>query len=538
MDDYVGHGDEAQVKKAFLTRALTALAISTLAEVDLQGLPDSITDGSNDGGIDGIYFDSSDKVLYIVQSKWHDDGNGSIELGDALKFLDGVTKVLNNELETFNDRIQSRQADIQNAVFDANAKFVLVIAYTGQQPLAAPVAECLDNFIKSQNDTSEIMQLRILTQAELHRAVSAGVAGTPISLEVQLNGWGQVRDPHLAFYGQVCATDVAEWMNSYGNRLFSSNLRQFLGPSMVNDDIVETLHQRPEEFWYLNNGITAIVSSLAKKPIGGNSTDTGIFECTGFSVVNGAQTVGSIHAAHASVPEQVTKAVVSVRIISTQKSPEAFGTNVTRCTNTQNAIAKRDFVALDPEQERIRKELHFDGVEYVYKTGGSLTPGATRFDLLEATVAQACAFETVDMAVQAKREIGRLWDDISKPPYKLLFNAGVNGQYLWERVKALRAIENALQGVTKGLSGREALICIHGNRFIEWGVMSTLGLGPNDKFEMLEDRVPELVDEIVKRTISVVKDAFADSYPASLFKNLTKCKVLAVSLFKKRGGGI
>jgi hypothetical protein len=134
----------------------------------------------------------------------------------------------------------------------------------------------------------------------------------------------------------VCATDVAGWMDAHGSRLFSSNLRQFLGTSSVNDDIVATLKNRPQEFWYLNNGITAVVSNIAKKPIGGTSTDSGIFECTGFSVVNGAQTVGSIHAASVTDPEQVAKAMVVVRIISTEKSPQDFGTEVTRCTNTQN----------------------------------------------------------------------------------------------------------------------------------------------------------------------------------------------------------
>lgn len=527
MADYMAHKDASQLQKAFLTRALSALAISTLAEVDPTSLRDNITDGSQDGGIDGIYFDAKERVLYLVQAKWHEDGNGSIELGEALKFVDGVNKVLSNDLSSFNLRVQARQGDIQSALFDANAKFVLVVAHTGQHKLSEEVSLRLDDFVSTQNDTSELMQLRVLSQAELHKAVSAGVAGAPIALEVHLKGWGQVREPHAAFYGQVCATDIARWADAYGSRLFSSNLRQFLGASTVNDDIVATLKERPEEFWYLNNGITAIAVHLAKKPIGGQSTDSGTFECMGFSVVNGAQTVGSIHAAHAEEPEQVAKAMVPVRIISTGQSPQTFGTDVTRCTNTQNAIAKRDFVALDPQQERIRQELHFDGVEYSYKAGGSISSGGSRFDLTEATVAQACANASVDMAVQAKREISRLWDDISKPPYKTLFNAGVAGPLLWERVQALRSIDTALQATSKTFSGRDALICVHGNRFIEWIVMQELGLSDTNRFAALDHSIPARVQDAVARTIGAVKTEFADSYPASLFKNLSKCRTLA-----------
>jgi hypothetical protein len=319
-------------------------------------------------------------------------------------------------------------------------------------------------------------------------------------------------------------------MNTHGARLFSSNLRQFLGGSSVNDEIVATLKSRPLDFWYFNNGITAVVSHVAKKPLGGNSTDSGIFECTGFSVVNGAQTVGSIHAAHGVAAEHVAKAKVMLRIISTADSPAIFGTEVTRCTNTQNAIAKRDFVALDPEQERIRQELHFDGVEYSYKAGETLASGSARFDLIEATLAQACANPQVDMSVQAKREISRLWEDLEKPPYKSLFNPGVSGPHLWERVQALRGVEAALQAASKKYVGRESLICIHGNRFIEWASMQALALKPGDKYSAVAGNVQQIVDATTSKVIAAVKANFQDSYPASLFKNLTKCRTLAAAL--------
>jgi hypothetical protein len=371
------------------------------------------------------------------------------------------------------------------------------------------------------------MTLRVLSQAELHKAVSAGVTGAPISLEVQMRGWSQIRDPHVAFYGQVCAADVADWMKSYGTRLFSSNLRQFLGGNPVNDEIVATLKSRPDDFWYFNNGITAVASQVQKKPLGGNSTDSGIFECAGFSVVNGAQTVGSIYSAYTSSPSDVSKATVMLRIISMANSPDSFGMEVTRNTNTQNAIAKRDFVALDPEQERIRQELHFDGIEYAYKTGETSGSGSARFDLTEATLAQVCTSDQVDMAVQAKREIGRLWEDITKPPYKALFNPAVNGPNLWEAVQALRSIEAALQAATKKFSGRDALICIHGNRFIEWASMRTLELKPGDKYSAHASKVQSTVDDAVLKVIAAVKAQYPDSYPASLFKNLTKCRSLA-----------
>lgn len=529
MSDYASHADPAQTRKALLSRGLAALAVSHLTEKSLSELAHFITDGQNDGGIDLIFFDSNERSLYLVQTKWHDDGHGSMELGDVLKFIDGVKKVLDNDIGSMNNRIKDRKTDIESALYDANAKFVLVLAHTGQESLSIDVSGTISAYVDSQNDTSELMSVRVLTQAELHRAVAAGVAGSPIALEVQISSWGQMRVPHFAIYGQVCATDVAAWMQAHGARLFDSNLRHFLGTSVVNQDIVTTLVERPEDFWYFNNGITAIATDLAKKPLGGNSTDSGIFECAGFSVVNGAQTVGSIHAAAAQKPESVAKAMVPVRIIS-NGSGDAFSSDVTRFTNTQNAIEKRDFVALDPQQERIRQELHIESVEYAYKAGSSSGSSGARFDLAEATVAMACINPDIGLTVQAKREIGKLWEDIGKVPYKQLFNAGLSGPALWEIVQALREVETHLSTTAKGYSGRDNLICVHGNRFIQWAVLQSVGMKQGDPFSGVASKIPVAVNAIAAKTVALVKSEYPDAYPASLFKNLAKCRLLAGKL--------
>lgn len=527
MSDYANHSDQAQVRKAFLSRGLAALAASHITEAPIEELAKSVTDGTNDGGIDLIYFNSNELTLYLVQAKWHEDGHGSVEHGDTLKFLDGVKKLLDNDLASLNARIQAKKPDIERALFDANARFVLVLAHTGQEDLSSVVGASLDEYVKAQNDTSELMFLQVLKQGDLHKAVATGLAGAPISVDVQLYGWGQVREPHFAVYGKVCATDVASWMNAHGSRLFERNLRQFLGVNTINQDLVVTLLERPEDFWYFNNGITAVAADISKKPIGGSATESGFFECTGFCVVNGAQTVGSIFAASAQNPASVSKAAVPVRIISSANSPSDFAAEVTRYTNTQNAIEKRDFVALDPEQERIRQELQIENVEYAFKSGAASGVPSNRVELTEATIALACSQPDVALAVQAKREISKLWEDLSKAPYKQLFNASVSGPSVWQIVQTLRAVDEALSNETKKYSGRDRLVCVHGNRFIEWAALKALGLKPPQIFSSIEAAVPNVVQATVSKVVTTVKADFPDSYPASLFKNLSKCKELA-----------
>ncbi|MEH8160016.1 AIPR family protein [Aeromonas veronii] len=515
---------------AFLTRALGVLAVSQLTDLPMQDICPCVTDGFNDGGIDLIFFEPKEKHLYLVQTKWHQDGNGSISLGDTLKFIEGVKKVLDNDLENLNEKVKARKLDIELALFDANAKFVLVLAHTGQDCISEDISSALTTYIDSQNDTSELMSLKVIKQDELHRSVAAGVAGSPISQEIQLTSWGQIREPHAAFYGQVCSSDVASWMEQHGTKLFEKNLRNFIGRSLVNQDIVNTLIERPENFWYFNNGITALVTSISKKPIGGNSTEFGIFECEGFCVVNGAQTVGSIHHANQINPDMVSKAMVPIRIISGDANSGEFPLEVTRYTNTQNAIEKRDFVALDPNQERIRQELQIDGVAYAYKAGAATGSTGPSFGLHEATIAMACIYKDVTLAVQAKRELGKLWDDINKPPYKNLFNKGVTGPAIWQIVQILRVIDCELQKEAAKYNGREALICTHGNRFIQWASMNALHINLKTNFITVEKQIKPIVAETIQKVISQIKSNYQDSYPASIFKNLAKCKAIAENI--------
>ena len=192
----------------------------------------------------------------------------------------------------------------------------------------------------------------------------------------------------------------------------------------------------------------------------------GVFECNDFKIVNGAQTVGSIAAAFDRSPENIENARVPIRIISLSETPEEFGKEITKNNNTQNRIDRRDFVALDENQERIRNELLLENVAYIYKSGDSLPVGSAGFDLVEATVALACAHSTFSYSVQAKREIGRLWDDISKAPYKALFNDSVSGPHLWRLVLLLRVIDGVLDNIASKREGRERLCAVHGNRLI------------------------------------------------------------------------
>lgn len=521
-----------------LTRGLAAFAVMRLLDLDESTAAAAITDGYNDNGIDAIHVDVDSSRVYLVQTKWSNAGTGSPALGDVQKFLKGFEDLINAEFGRFNKKVKAKQTDLEEALSDPNVQFVMVFAHSGQEALSDPAKDAIENVLKDVNDPIETASFTMLSQAELHAFLVHAVHGKAPDLTVTLHDWGSTQEPYAAYYGNIEATEVAEWFEKHNVRLFAQNLRQFLGRgSDVNDSLIDTLVNDPGRFWYFNNGITVLCEKVAKSPHGGTSKKNGHFEFRGVSVVNGAQTVGCIGQAAQDHPDKVADARVTARFISLEDCPPDFAEEVTRATNTQNRVERRDFVALDANQHRLATELAIDQKRYAIKSGEEPPPPQSGCTVVDATIALACAHPDVDLAVQAKREIGRLWigaDSDSGTQYHKLFDPSLTGDRLWKSVQVLRVIEAALGAERAKRSGREKQIGVHGNRLITHAVFRALPHGAlsdsNTDMNQLLGSVPALVEAKYKRVVVVIGAIYPTNYLASLFKNAGRCKDVASKL--------
>ncbi len=351
-----------------LSRALAAFAIAAAAKVEDMEAANSVVDEFQDDGIDAFYFDRAEHVAYLVQSKWSKNGTGSMDVGSTLKFVQGVNHLLENRISALGPKMQAKAQDIQDLLEDSQATFVLIIAYTGKAPLSAEVMTPITQLLDELNDDGDMVSLRVLKQKELHDIVETGARGSSVDLTIMLHEYGMVREPYKAYYGQMAIADIASWAK-YGDRLYAKNIRSFKGSTDVNDAIVTTIKDSPTDSCTSTTGLRSYAGNSTRNRLGGKSRTSGVFECKGSSVINGAQTVGSITALQ-SAAEAGSPARVMVRLISLQDCPPDFDLNVTRATNTQNKIEARDFAALDKEQPRLRSELLLSlGKEYVFRTG-------------------------------------------------------------------------------------------------------------------------------------------------------------------------
>jgi hypothetical protein len=527
-------------EKCLLTRALASFAIAQLAGITPQDAAKAVTDGSNDNGIDALHYDVPTKTMFVVQAKWHSDGNGSFERADVLKFTKGFDDLANLNFDRFNDKVRVKEPMIKAAFHDDQANYILVPIHTGAQDFAPISRQDLEDCLNRYNDTAdpdayELLKAKILKQSDVHGLIARGAQGSPIDIEVALFEWGEAKEP-FAIYGQVAASDVAAWWKGHYPQIVSQNIRMFLGTDTeVNAGLQNTLTSEPEHFWHFNNGITVVCREIRPKMLGGRSKDSGYFSCYDVRIVNGAQTAGSISAAYDRKPDAVERARVHVRFIAIgAEAADTLGDAITKATNTQNRINRQDFVALDPEQQRLRAELSIEGIIYNYKSGEGTIRDPKTSDIEEATVALACASPELGHSTQAKREIGKLWEDTTKAPYKALFNPGVSGLKMWCCIRIMRYIEQALQSKLTVVSGRDSGFLVHGNRYIAHMVFQRLpAVIVNASSPLpadMEASVRRHVDEIYDELTTQANALYPQAYLAQLFKNQKKLTEIASAI--------
>lgn len=539
MSDLMGKKTADEIKKAFLSRALAATAIMYETGIDIDMAAKSITDGFQDIGIDAVYCNEKQKQLILVQSKWRADGNGGCSQNEVLTFVEGIKRIMSLAFEGVNDKIKQKIPEISLAIKDMDYTLMTIFCHTGSQSMDAFVSRPIRKLKEKTNeDASEIIDFYELKMSEIFTYLASGQGNDIIEIDdVILNNWGFVDAPLKAYYGTISAAAIGDWYIRFGNKLFDKNIRYYKGNTDVNDGITRVLKEEAENFFYYNNGIKLLCKKITRKTAYSDSNKTGLFHLEGVSLVNGAQTTGSIGKFFNDNREQTDKANVLIQIIEIGDDVDNISTQITKLSNTQNKIENKDFAALDPEQDRLKNELLFSGILYLYKTGATIEDPTKQISLDEAIIAQACIQDDVSYSVTAKRNVGALTEDITKAPYKILFNTSTNAFRMNNSIQVMRIVERFLQNQEANYEGRNKLALVHGNRTILYLILRQLKQLPNYNTAMidkiiLERKVAEVCPSIIEQVIEKMNVVYPDAYPANIFKNVGRCREIVNAIFE------
>jgi hypothetical protein len=172
------------------------------------------------------------------------------------------------------------------------------------------------------------------------------------------------------YVGRVSGAQLAVLFTQHKSTLFSLNIRNYIGDTATNKAIGRTALERSEDFFFLNNGISALAESIDLHP-----TDKRVLRCKNLSIVNGAQTVRSLHKAQIRSRDAAREVQVLVRLTETTSkktsAEQDFLDNVTKCNNTQNSIRISDFRSNDKIQHDIKARFNalpsLGGKKFSYK---------------------------------------------------------------------------------------------------------------------------------------------------------------------------
>lgn len=531
-----------------LSRSLAAYALTSFCVLDDTTAAGAITDGSNDGGIDALYFDRARNRLVIVQSKFKRTGAAPSQ-EDTIKTINGVKALQARQFNQFNEAIRNRLDEIEEALDTAGVKIELLLLFLGDQ-IGPHATNDLNAFQDELNRFNPVMQWCAKGIEQIYDWLITEQSPIVVNAQVTLENWSGIVVPRKAFYGQISASLLAKLVEDHGKALFERNIRHYLGSVGVNTAIERTVRTRPADFFYLNNGITAVAQAITQAP--GNSLRCS-FALRNLSIVNGAQTAGAI--ANATLAGEISPdAKVLITIIEIGDEVDDIGIKITRARNHQNVVRGVDFAALDPNQERLRQELAAVGITYYYRP--SAEARARRddaFTLEEAAVAITClAFKVrtaaelrqhprpvnaIDFVVTAKKEIGRLWEQ-EGAIYGKIFPGGLSGVRVCRLVRMYRFIDRVLADTERSENKyHRRMFFRHGRYFI----MAFVALRSADVIE--SPRIDLSTDDqtlLSQRTNELSELIYAESeqYQAfkgylAIFRNLTDSQPLAESVIKR-----
>lgn len=450
-----------QHEKNRLSRSLSVFAIEKLAEIDPTSAANALIDGGNDNGIDAVCYDQTRNKLWLIQAK----AGSAPDMGENKKFCDGIKDLIEGRFEKFNETFSRFESDVQEALATTGLKIVGCHIHLSDGLGPHAIAD-LEQLKAELNRFGERFDWKDCGISAIHEWLTAEHAIAPVSAELTLEKWYGVDLPRRAFYGLVCAEELATLYQQHGKALFEKNIRHYLGAQTVNSSIETTVKERPNELFYLNNGLTAVCSSIKPKP--GASNQKGRFSLEGFSVVNGAQTVGSIATVRAANGSISPDAKLLITLIEVGSASDNLGPQITRARNTQNAIKGLHFATLDPLQEILRQDLAISGVRYYYRPSAEAVKGGSNvITLEEAAIALASLSGQTRTIVAAKKEIGQIHDQTGVY-YKTLFRNDLTGVRLCRAVRIYRYLTDIFLAseLAEAPHSRRKMFYRHGPLFI------------------------------------------------------------------------
>jgi hypothetical protein len=438
--------------KQFKNNALLLFALQLKFQIDDISLvgANSLTDGSDDKKADLVYIDSESGHVVIAQAyiseksdKKEAPANKASDLNTAVSWL------ISRPIKDLPESIKTHANELRQSIKD-NAISTIHIWYVHNLPESQNVKTELITvehtaigalkmaFPERNNIKIEALEVGTNTVEEWYHSLLTPILVSdqfiiPISggFEIASADWN-------AYITSIPAKWLYEKYKQYGTKLFSANVRDYLGSresdQNINYGMKNTAKDDPEHFWVYNNGITALVHKFEEI----EEHDKFKISINGISIVNGAQTTGAIGSLETPPKES---AMVQVRFIKCDPTHTETLHNVVKYNNTQNKLIAADFRSNEPVQTRLIEQFkNIKDVQYIPRRGGYEDVIRRRQNALSSiTAGQALAALHGDPETAYHKKT-KIWED--NEIYCKYFKEITTAKHIIFAFSLLKAVEN------------------------------------------------------------------------------------------------
>lgn len=251
----------------FQSRALAAYAVHKLSGCSLEKAAESVVDGGGDGGIDAFFFSTTSQTLWVVQSKYIANGRGEPDLKEVNTFMQGLNFLLEGNFQAFSQNKAKAWQQIApqlDSIFKRVAQVQPVLVYSGLNIVSEDrrflFEDLKDKFNSEDEDYIDFQLCNLTTIHDWLVGADGGVGVPQVEMTVLNPSW--TRQPYETVWGLIPLRELAAMYREYGRALVTANIRYYKGRTAVNAQILQTMKEEPEHFFYLNNGLTAYCDRL------------------------------------------------------------------------------------------------------------------------------------------------------------------------------------------------------------------------------------------------------------------------------------
>lgn len=327
-------------------------------ELNATDYTNTFTDGKNDGGIDLVSVVDetiNQPTLLIIQSKNQSVLNSPSDILDILHKMDRTLKDFENKnTANYNTRLKrilkNKLSDVEDTSYETN----LVIFHNSE--VTEDKRAKIDELIEKEENLRNY-SINIFFRNDIEQQIKSVLEPKRFVEESKIviaKKDGLIKYGENGLLVNISAQSLRDLYDKFkDNGLFEQNFRYYIKHKRIDENILESLKKKKNEFWFLNNGI--IIGCYNFKVDGDN------VKLEKFSIINGCQTatlIGQYKEKGGAFEDFFIpcKIVKPKNDVSDDKF-EKFISEIAESSNSQKPIADRDLKSNKPEQRNLQRLL-------------------------------------------------------------------------------------------------------------------------------------------------------------------------------------